>query len=256
MSLQCHAGVADKILSPLGKPTGMRGCRSLLLHWLFCGHLLCCLVGCGPNGPSTAPDESPIASSEFDYTQMIDGYMPPLEQGRLELAPPKDWVFSRPGSDYLVGFHPSGSSLNQLPRVLISVQESPFDPIQDLNPTNASSVIQSITESLSEGQFKSPPALVGLGGRTWIEFVGLGRRRGTLVARQYLQTIVEGRLFEVRLEVADRNFEAHRHQGYAVAATAKFSQPPAEAAPVDAGDGLEEAEKTDSIPFPPTPPTP
>lgn len=217
----------------------------LALHYSSWGIVLCCLVGCGPGGPSPTPQESSNTANEFDYSLLIDGYMPPLEGGRVELAPPKDWVFSRAGKEYLVGFHPSGSTLNELPRILISVQASPFDGVQDLNPTNAPAVIQSITESSSEGQFKSPPTLVGLGGRTWIEFVGLGRSRNTLVAQQNLQTIVEGRLFQIRLEVADRLFENHRHHGYAVAATAKFSQTPAEATSSDVVDGLDEPEESD-----------
>ncbi len=207
------------------------------------GLLLCWLAGCGSGGPAEPPAESADASTTFDYSKLVDAYMPPLEGGRLELAPPKDWVFSKAGSEYLVGFHPSGRTLNDLPRILISVQPSPYEDVQDLDPTNAPPVVQAIKESLPDDQLKSPPSLVGLGGRTWIEFVGLGRSRGTLVARQNLQTIVEGRLLQVRLEVADAQFDQHRHQGYAVAATAKFLQAPAETTVLDPVDELDPSEE-------------
>jgi hypothetical protein len=217
------------------------------------GLLLCWLAGCGSGGPSEPPAESTDGSATFEYSQLIDAYMPPLEGGRLEVAPPKDWVFSKAGSEYLVGFHPPGSTLNDLPRVLISVQASPYENVQDLTPTNAPPVVQSISESLSDDQIKSPPTLVGLGGRTWIEFVGRGRSRGTLVARQNLQTIVDGRLFQVRLEVADTQFDHHRHQGYAVAATAKFLPAPAETAGFDPVDELDEPDESERSNAPETP---
>lgn len=216
------------------------------LAWVL---LLCWLAGCGAGGPSEPLAESADASTTFDYSQLVDAYMPPLEGGRLELAPPKDWVFSKAGSAYLVGFHPSGRTLNDLPRILISLQPSPYEDVQDLHPTNAPPVVQSIKESIPVDQLKNQPSMVGLGGRTWIEYVGLGRSRGRLVARQNLQTIVEGRLLQVRLEVADTQFDQHRHQGYAVAAAARFLQTPTETAtfdPVDELDPSEEPESPDS----------
>ncbi|TVS20730.1 MAG: hypothetical protein EA424_02485 [Planctomycetaceae bacterium] len=209
------------------------------------GLVLCWLAGCGSGGPSEPPAESADASTTFDYSQLVDAYMPPLEGGRLELAPPKDWVFSKAGSEYLVGFHPSGRTLNDLPRILISFQPSPYEDVQDLHPTNAPPVVQSIKASIPDDQLKLPPSLVGLGGRTWIEFVGLGRSRGTLVARQNLQTIAEGRLLQVRLEVADAQFDQHRHQGYAVAAAARFLQTPAETTTFDPVQEMDEPEKFD-----------
>ncbi len=205
--------------------------------------------GCGPSGSTSGNRSASSASgsasvSESGVEQLIGEYMPPLEGGKLEIAPPKEWNFSRAGSEYLVGFHPSDSSLNDLPRILISVEASPFAGIDDLDASNAEQVVQAVKATLGDDQTKSPPAAVTLGGRTWIEHVGLGKSRNALVARQVLQTVVGGRLYKIRLEVFDRHFGNQRKAGYAVAASAKFNTSPS-------GDAAEPVEPAIDAPLEP-----
>lgn len=193
--------------------------------------VLLLLAGCGPSGstPANRPAATGGGSSsspEGGVDQLIGEYMPPLEGGKLEVAPPKGWSFGRAGNDYLVGFHPSSSSLNDLPRILISVEASPFSGVDELQAANAKQVVQAVQATLAGDQLKSPAAAVTLGGRTWIEHVGLGKSRNALVARQVLQTVVGGRLYKIRLEVFDRHFDNQRKNGYAVAASAKFNTSP------------------------------
>jgi hypothetical protein len=216
----------------------MQADRQLVLSILTLFGNLLWLAGCGPGG--STPDRSaatsngePNVAESADVDLLIGDYMPPLEGGTLELAPPKNWSFSRAGSDYLVGFHPAGSTVNDLPRILISVQPSPYDGIEELQATNAQQLVQSIQETLDSDQLKSPAAIVTLGGRTWIEYVGLAKNRGTLVARQVLQTVFDGRLYQVRLEVPDRDFDNQRAAGLAAAASARFLQVPETRDPAD-----------------------
>lgn len=207
------------------------------------------LSGCGPSGSTSGNRSASSAGgsagvSDSGFEQLIGQYMPPLEGGKLEIAPPKEWNFSRAGSEYLVGFHPSDSSLNDLPRILISVEASPFAGVDDLQASNAEQVVQAVKATLASDQMKSPPTAVTLGGRTWIEHVGLGKSRNALVARQVLQTVVGGRLYKIRLEVFDRHFGNQRKAGYAVAASAKFQTSPS-------GDAAEPA--VPAIDAPPEP---
>jgi hypothetical protein len=191
---------------------------TLLLPWL---------AGCGSSRPAPEQQtglEEGASAFTAEFEQLIGEYMPPLEDGRLEIAPPKDWSFSRAGAEHLVGFHPVNATLNDLPRILISAAPSPFDGVDELSATNAQQVVQAIQATLASDQLKSPAAAVALGGRTWIEYVGLAKSRGSLVARQTLQTVVDGRLYQVRLEVLDRHFANQRQAGYAVAASARFGQ--------------------------------
>ena len=112
---------------------------ALLLPWL---------IGCGPSRPVS---ERPIAKDEGDgnaatveFEQLIGDYMPPLEDGRLEIAPPKNWGFSRAGTEYLVAFHPANATLNDLPRILISVEPPPFEGVDQLQASNSQQVVQAI----------------------------------------------------------------------------------------------------------------
>lgn len=216
----------------------MKGYRQRALLILVVFSNLLWLAGCGP-GKST-PDRSaatgngaPNVTESANLDLLIGDYMPPLDGGTLELAPPKNWSFSRAGSDYLVAFHPADSTVNDLPRILISVQPSPYDGVEELQATGAQQLLQSIQGTLASDQLKSPVAIVTLGGRTWIEYVGLAKNRGTLVARQVLQTVFDGRLYQVRLEVPDRDFDTQRAAGLAVAASAKFVQVPKASDPAE-----------------------
>jgi hypothetical protein len=216
----------------------MNGYRQRVLLILAICSSLMWLSGCGSD--KSAPDRSaatgngdPNVVQPADLELFIGDYMPPLQGGAIELAPPKNWSFSRAGSDYLVGFHPADSTLNDLPRILISVQPSPYDGLEELQATNAQQLVQSIQETLAGDQLKSPAAIVTLGGRTWIEYVGLAKNRGTLVARQFLQTVFEGRLYQVRLEVPDRDFDTQRAAGLAVAASARFHRGPKASDPAE-----------------------
>jgi hypothetical protein len=209
----------------------MKGYRQLVARILALLASLPWQPGCGPSGstparPVATGDEERHVAESADLDQWIGDYMPPLEGGRLEIAPPKNWSFSRAGSDYLVGFHPAGSTLNDLPRILISVESSPYDGVEELQATNAEHLVQSIQETLASDRLKSPAAIVTLGGRTWIEYVGLAKNRGTLVARQILQTVFDGRLYQVQLEAPDQYFDSQRTAGSAVAASAKFIRVP------------------------------
>jgi hypothetical protein len=192
--------------------------------------VLLLLAGCGPSGSTgnrrASSGGDSATSPDGGIEQLIGEYMPPLEGGKLEVAPPKGWSFSRAGNEYLVGFHPSSSSLSDLPRILVSVEASPFAGVDELQAANAKQVVQAVQATLAGDQLKSPAAAVTLGGRTWIEHVGLGKSRNALVARQVLQTVVGGRLYKIRLEVFDRHFDNQRKNGYAVAASAKFNASP------------------------------
>ena len=181
-------------------------------------------TGCGPSGSATPGRTSPDPVSPAELQRMIGEYMPALEGGALLIATPKDWDFSRAGNNYLVGFRPANASLNDFPRILVSVEESPYAGIDDLDASNAEDFLQKLTATLGDEQLHSPATIVTLGGRTWSEHIGWGKTGNTPVARQVLQTAVGGRLYKINLEVFDRELQEYRKVGYAVAASAKFSQ--------------------------------
>ncbi len=225
--------------------------------------LLVLLAGCGPSGSTSSqrsgtgsgPDAAASgdelgAVSAGEAERLIGDYMPPLEGGALRIATPKGWDFSRAGSDYLVGFHPANASLNDLPRILISSEDSTYAGINDLDSSNAKEVIQTLTDALGEDPVPLRPTAVTLGDHTWVEYVLLRKSRNALVARQILQTVVDGRLYKIHLEVFDREFARYRSVGYAVAASAKFHQGASETDAAPEASGAEPANETESTDAP------
>lgn len=199
--------------------------------------LVVLVLGCGPSGPAPSQRSGTRAGSDSaasggelapvsvaEAQRLVGEYMPPLEGGALLIATPKGWDFGRAGSEYLVGFHPANASLNDLPRILISAEDSAYAGIDDLNSSNARDFVQTLTDALGDEPQRLPATAVTIGDRTWVEHVALRKSRNALVARQILETVVDGRLYKIHLEVFDREFARYRTTAYAVAASAEFEQ--------------------------------
>jgi len=224
------------------------------LGCLLLGVVCITIAGCGQDGDnkggsSSGGGASGIAGySAEDLTKHIGEYMPPLEGGKLEIAAPRGWVWSRAGSDYLVGFHKEDSSLNNLPRILVAVEDSPFSGLTDANKENLGQLVKLVSESVDATKLKGPVQPIILGNTACARYVDMRKRTNALVARQTLQTVVKGRLYTIRLEAYDREFTKHCDMGYAVAASMKFSASETPDTESDIGDDPEtsETETTDS----------
>ena len=215
------------------------------------------IAGCGKTGDdkgsegTAASEQGGTAGfSGKDIENKIGEYMPTLEGGTLDIAAPVDWEWTRPrggNSDYLVGFHKKDSSLSNLPRILVSVEDSPFPGVSDVNEDNVDQLVALVSQPLDATKLREAVNPVILGNVACACYVDGARKGNALVARQTLKTVVGGRLYTIRLEVYDREFTKYRGAGYAVAASMKFSAPGApEATPEEVGDDAPTAEPGDS----------
>lgn len=207
------------------------------------------VMGCEPPGTEkaakTAYTSGAQDSSDADLQSMIGDYMPPLEGGSLEIAAPRGWEWSRAGADYLVGFHEKGSSLNNLPRILVSVEDSPYPGITDIDDTNIKDLVAQVSKSLAGKELKEAVAPVTLGKKNCARFVDFAKKGNAVVARQTLKTVAGGRLYTIRLDVHAPQFSKFERAAYAVAASMKFSGATASSAPtpVEEPPASEEAEE-------------
>jgi len=212
--------------------------------------LLACVLclaaaGCGKTGDDkgdkgTAAGEAggTAGFSVEDIEGKIGEYMPPLEGGTLEIAAPRGWEWTRPRGgdiDYLVGFHKKDSSLENLPRILVSVEDSPFASVSDVNEGNVDQLVALVSQTVDASKLKEAVQPVILGSTACARYVGMAKRRNALVAKQTLITVVGGRAYTIRLEAYDREFTKYRDMGHAVAASMKFSAPGTPAATLEGG---------------------
>jgi hypothetical protein len=149
-------------------------------------------------------------------------YMPPLEDGRLELAPPQGWEFQRAGSEYLVAFVPQGRELNKLPRILMAAEDSPWPDVTQVNEGNVDSFVKRVKQLRSSEKFAEPPRAMILGENAFATYLTMAKRKGSVVVQQHLETVAGNRLYHMRLEVNEYEFQKHRDAANALAAGMKF----------------------------------
>jgi hypothetical protein len=189
-------------------------------------------AGCADSqrgGSQGAGGGKELALNELDFK--LGEYMPPLEEGRLEIAPPEGWEFVRAGSEYVVAFVPKGRELNKLPRILLSAEESPLPDVTQVDSSNVESFVQKVKQLRSAEKLAEPVRAIVLGNNAFAHYVTMAKRKGNVVARMVLDTVANNRQYSLRLEVYDREFPKYRDAAYAVAAGMKFGGTPAETLP-------------------------
>ena len=202
--------------------------------YMAVGAVIVATAGCSPTAtdqstkaPQAVSKAKPAASVEtltVDALRIkIGDYMPPLEEGQLKIAAPVGWDWERPGKGFLVGFCQENSSLNNLPRILVSVEDSPLPGIEKLDEENVGELVDHVAGSLAGKEPAEPVKPIILSGAAWVRYVDYAKKGNALVARQTLKTIASGRLYTVRLDVYAAQLEKFRHAAFAVAASMKFS---------------------------------
>lgn len=166
----------------------------------------------------------PTPSTE-DLEQKIGEYMPPVEGGALEIAAPRDWEWARPVDDYLVQFRQKGATLNDLPRILVDVEDSPFPELTDVDEQNIDEFVKNVSATVDAAKLKEPVKPIILGSTmcaTYVDIAKQGNARD--VATQAVKTLAGGRLYTIRLEAFESEFNTYRDMGYAVVASMKFGR--------------------------------
>jgi len=148
-----------------------------------------------------------------------------LEGGTLEISAPRGWVGSRAGSRYLVGFHEKGSSLSNLPRIFVSVEDSPFPSIKNVDESNVLDFAGQASRYIRQKDFdawedqKEAIVPLKLGSTACVQFVDYAKKGNASIARQTLMTVIGGRLYTIHLDVQADQFSRHKEAAYAVTAS-------------------------------------
>lgn len=191
------------------------------------------LVGCGGsndsgNGSSDLPPTKKVSVSKLPP---LDDYLPPLDDGKVQIAPPKGWKVMGREKNYLTRFYLSDQI--GFPRILITVDASMLEGIDTVTPENVSELASATAASLKERKaavLEAPRPMI-IGDNALVRYVLKAKQRDVALEKQMLQTVVNGRLYTVDLQVNAGDIEKHRDAAYAVAAGLKFSSGGAPAEP-------------------------
>lgn len=143
----------------------------------------------------------------------------------MEIAAPRDWEWARPVDDYLVQFRQKGATLNDLPRILVDVEDSPFPELTDVDEQNIDEFVKNVSATVDAAKLKEPVKPIILGSTmcaTYVDIAKQGNARD--VATQAVKTLAGGRLYTIRLEAFESEFNTYRDMGYAVVASMKFGR--------------------------------
>lgn len=223
--------------------------------------LACSAIGCGSHGPVPSPKQVKLAPgggkdaratdwtikhySIEELTPTEDEFL--IDDGRVEVAPPKDWKRLPRSDKYLVCF--THADRAGLPRITVTSEPFSSSVFENVTSDNLVDFGKFRLEALSGGD--EPGELIEtvrplqLGERVWIRYVVASSFGNAAAEKQILETVHEGKLYRIELQVAPETLTVHRDAAYAVAAKMRF---------IDA-DAVSPTIETPSEPIPTSPPT-
>lgn len=208
------------------------------------------LSGCGQSTPSTTtPANSPSGeSSTAESTAApasagaseivrkdaaalpIGDYLPPLDDGRVEIATPKGWQTMPRDSDHVVRFY--HNDRNGLPRIDVTVEERSLGPTGDLSEATLPEFVKQVSAEVEAKSIAllEPVIPMVIGSHPCARYVSqLNLKIGgntVLAERQTLLLSHGGRLYTITLLTRPSNLKSGRDAAYAVCASFKFLAPP------------------------------
>jgi hypothetical protein len=194
------------------------------------------VVGCAKrtDQPATVPapaEETPIKHRDLAGLPPVGDHLPPLDEGRIEVAPPAEWNVIR-SPKTLVVF--AKGKANELPRIVVTADAAPADSPPEVTEANAWSIAAERDKRLRGAKklVEEPGLPIVLGETVFIRHVRRAEMAHSPVAVQSLETLRAGRRYTVELiaEIdAPRAADYHesltkwRDFAYAVAANIKFA---------------------------------
>lgn len=193
-------------------------CLSVGILWLSVALPL--LVGCGS---SSSKSDSPGGVAKVEQSELggVGSYLPPMDGGRIEVAPPKDWVPAPRSNKFLARFIPDATT--DYPTIIVTADDS--HGVANATAENLKKLAAEVKEAESAKHTK--PIVIG------DKFYGVlyrkqNREKGSInqiIDRLMVVTAVDGRRYTVELRARS---EASQHENqkylYAVAYGLRFAK--------------------------------
>jgi len=226
------------------------------------------LAGCGGDatGDKGAPAAAAIDAADDGIKRRaaedlpaVGEYLPPLDDGKVEIAGPAGWIQLPNTSKQLAAFAPDKAKA--YPRINVTADDSPLPVLGDLTEENAAQFVTVLDEPYRKKRKSLPEGgkPIVLGGTPYIRQVRLVSINKKQLVLQWLATVQKGRLYTVDLfcevdpaKPADyaTPLKEARDYAYAVAAHLSAVGPASETPVTPPAQTTEEkpAEKSDKQP--------
>jgi hypothetical protein len=193
----------------------------------------------GTSESSASADAVAVKRYAPEDLPSVEDFLPPLDDGRVELAPPKGWRLLPRDPKYLVRLV-KGEEDNSLPRLTVQVEDA-AEEVSDVTEGNMAQFaaqMEKRSAAVAGRKILEPERPIVLGKVIWSRHVRQLRYHGGQAAVQSLTTARGGRIYRLELTVdspgdstADfaKALLAHRDAAYALAANWKFSGAASEA---------------------------
>jgi hypothetical protein len=221
--------------------------RSMRTLAKICGWLvavpLCVGCGGGSDAPPPQVDSEVLEVKKVPASSLpaLGSYLPVLDEGRVEVAPPKGWTPKSRREDYLCAFgQERGASV---PAIVVKVSPVAIDGFEDVAEENVADFAAALQAELDPKHLAEPARPMIIGDHAFARYVKKAAIENLPAEVQMLETVHAGRAYTIELRVRSKDLTKHRDAAYAVAAGIKFRQSTAEKAataeaeqPPQAGD--------------------
>jgi hypothetical protein len=202
--------------------------------------LFAVLAGCNqtPATPEAAApvEEAGIKRRAAEDLPAVGEYLPVLDDGRVEIAPPEGWIDRPRTSKFLAAFTKDKAS--EYPLIRVTADSSPVPVLGDLSEENADEFATVFDDKYKKkaASFPEPSRPIYLGDKLYLRQVRLVAIKDHRLVLQSLATIEKGRMYKVELfcevdpsDPADyaTPLTAARDYAYAVAAHLAVVEPAA-----------------------------
>lgn len=201
--------------------------------------MLVLLAGCGApsdqgSGGTRAGATSAGAAKERDPPKLGD-YLPPLDKGRIELAPPEGWYVPPASSKYVVRVQKSRAAM--YPSVIVTAEDYQGEGIFNVSSENVSKFAEQMAAALKKN--KSAVKRFERG-----KFVGAAHaKRGKvrtpvtkIIEILCLETVVAGRKYRIELRSEDGSLQRDQPYLFAVVDGIRFRAAGTEGKPKQPAD--------------------
>ncbi|MDP6442280.1 MAG: hypothetical protein QGG36_25120 [Pirellulaceae bacterium] len=219
------------------------------------GLFLGAMVGCGganqpaaplPLPPSAAPPTAaPVETVRVSVSdEDVGGAMPPLDDGRIQLAPPDGWRARPRKTGFVVRFYFNANLT--VPRIHVTAEDAAFaEP--EVTEENLHGFVTHVAERLEgEGAPLVEPVIPMVVGETpcaryvkklRIRLTSAEGEQSLTVERQILETVIASRRYTIDLQTPLGKIPEFRQAGYAVAASLASAEPSGDSGGAEATDG-------------------
>ncbi|MFV1964869.1 MAG: hypothetical protein ACC628_05565 [Pirellulaceae bacterium] len=196
---------------------------------LCLGSLVSCLGACQKTQDAASGSGGPAAESPVQQrtpTVELSDYLPVLDDGRVEIAPPAGWNVLPRGGSHLTRFYKNNR--NGLPRIEVKVEDRRYGDISTVTTDNVGKFAERVAAELEErGKRLLEPVIPMVLGEVpcarYVTLLQLTMGEKTISAeRQHLLVLHGGRLYTIDLSVLPATLKQSRDAAYAICSGLRF----------------------------------